>query len=253
MLSDEFNSVFSALFGGNPLYPSTIEVLASNPSGLTREALLKKLRIESGGVISRILVELEEAGFITKLPPFGKQRRQLIYKVWDEFSLFWLSWGKRPSLGDAEKFWYQSRQSAAFYIWSGYAFENLCIKEVESLKCALGISDVKTWAGPATLSTKDGERVQIDLLLVRADRTVTIVEIKHSDGVFAVDTELATILEQRRQAVRANFGERKTVQICLVAVDGVKQSATTERLNLRCLSSHFLFQQEPNIQSEGIR
>jgi len=240
-LREEFDTLFGALFGPNPLYRLIVEVLAEKRSGLTRKALLLKLNGSSGGLVSRILTELEEAGFITKLPSFGKRKREFLFKLWDEFSLFWLKWGERSSLGDAEKFWIQSRQSPAFYSWAGYAFENLCLKEVESLKTALGIADVKTWAGPAMFRGADGRLFQFDLILDRADRTVSVVEIKHSEGEFSVDTKFALELEQRRQVAQRVFGKSKTIQLCLVATDGVNPSTSTERLNLRCFSSRFLF------------
>jgi len=44
----------------------------------------------------------------------------------------------------------------AWQAWSGYAFENLCLKHVPQIKQALGIGGV--WTGISTDSQRDPER-----------------------------------------------------------------------------------------------
>jgi AAA+ ATPase superfamily predicted ATPase len=249
-LKDEFESMFYALFGKNKIYSEMIKTLSSKRKGLSRQDLIKKLKISSGGVTTSILSELEESGFIKKIIPFNnnpraKAERGIAWRVWDEFSLFWLRWGegsgRNHGLGDPAKQWLQARQSASYYEWSGHAFEMVCFKEVEKIRNALGIGDIRAWIGPAVFKSKSGKTAEIDLLFDRADNTLTLVEIKAIDGPLEITTTLQHELERKRQIVQECVGSKKTIQLCILARDGVVENQISKDLSLRTLSADCLF------------
>ncbi len=64
LLADEFNQLFTSLFGEEGIHKKIIELLAQHRYGLTREAILSKLKLPSSGWFSNILIELESSGFI---------------------------------------------------------------------------------------------------------------------------------------------------------------------------------------------
>ncbi len=97
----------------------------------------------NGGNITKVLRELERSSFIAEIIPFGKKKREALYRLVDEYSLFYLTFieGKRAGKKDI---WLQTAQEQSYKIWRGYAFENICMKHVEAIKMALGISGIQT-------------------------------------------------------------------------------------------------------------
>ncbi len=95
--------------------------------GLTRKEIIHARKMPSGGNISTILDELESSDFICKLQPFGRVKREPLYRLIDEFTLFYLRWvekGREPLHGAGQ--WIHLHSTPAWQAWSGYAFENLC-------------------------------------------------------------------------------------------------------------------------------
>ena len=71
-----------------------MEVLTLNRSGVSRNQILATAKIPSRGTASQILKELEESGLINSWIPFGKKSNDAIYRITDEFSLFFFDWLK---------------------------------------------------------------------------------------------------------------------------------------------------------------
>lgn len=66
--------------------------MAATKSGLTKDTLLDKTGIKSGGSSSNIFKELEESDFIAYMPPFGKRKNGGKFRLVDEYSAFYLKW-----------------------------------------------------------------------------------------------------------------------------------------------------------------
>ena len=64
--------------------------LAKKRHGLTSDEILQSISLGSGGSASRRLEELEESGFILSRIPFGKKANETLYRLCDEYSLFYL-------------------------------------------------------------------------------------------------------------------------------------------------------------------
>src|SRR5690606_9440156 len=69
-LITEFKTVFSSLFERFENHEAIVRILAAVRKGLTRNEILKKLKIHSGGTLTNTLIELEESGFIEKYLPY---------------------------------------------------------------------------------------------------------------------------------------------------------------------------------------
>ncbi len=90
-LTNEFNTIYQALFKKAENHLRIVTTLAKYPSGLSQATLLNKANITSGGTASNILQELVESGFILEIPSFKKQYQEKTYKLIDEYSLFYLN------------------------------------------------------------------------------------------------------------------------------------------------------------------
>ena len=72
-LMGEFNELFASLFKDGALYRSMVTAMASRKSGMTRDELIRKLKLTDGGNVTKCLEDLESSGFVRKYAAFGKQ------------------------------------------------------------------------------------------------------------------------------------------------------------------------------------
>ena len=78
---------------------------------MTRNQLIENASLNSGGTTTQLLEELTSSGFITTYVPFGKNQKDLVYKLSDEYSLFYLKFmAKKQFRG--QDIWQQVSQSA---------------------------------------------------------------------------------------------------------------------------------------------
>src|SRR5687768_17255595 len=74
-------------------------------------------------------------------------KNESIYKLSDEYSIFYLKFIEHAKdMGSGS--WLRQYNTAAYTIWSGFAFETVCLKHVLQIRRALGIEGVLTNASP---------------------------------------------------------------------------------------------------------
>src|SRR5581483_10260801 len=177
LLRAEFHLLYASLFEDAERHEQLVRALASKRSGLTRDEVLSATGRSSGGSTTRMLLELEESGFVKAQPQFGNIAKETVYRLVDEYSLFYLQWIERYR-GTGAGAWLARRSSPAFRAWSGLAFEALCLKHVPKLKRALGIEAVETvesvWRSPTPRGKERG--AQVDLVIDRKDQTISLCE-----------------------------------------------------------------------------
>jgi hypothetical protein len=226
-LLDEFDKLFAALFDGHERHVAVIRALARKQSGLSRDELIAATGMASGGTMTAILQELETSGFIAMTTPFGRTARDCLYRLIDELTLFHIRWidGKRHR-ADGESFWAKTHSTPTWHAWSGYAFENLCLKHVAGIKKALGISGVQTdssaWRHAAAVKGDTG--AQIDLLIDRRDGVINVCEMKFCDTEYTIDKKYSAELRNKLEVFRRVTGTRKTLFMTMVTPYGVKSN-----------------------------
>ncbi len=242
LLRNEFHHVYASLFEHAERYERCVRALARHRYGMTRDELLEATGRSSGGATSRLLVELEESGFISSLSQFGHTTKDAVYRVSDEYSLFFLNWVERYK-GNGQNAWLSRRSSPAFRAWSGLAFESVCLKHIRQIKRALGIEAVETEESTWRASTaqKPERGAQIDLVVDRKDHTVSLCELKFSEGEYTLDKGYAADLLERRETFRRSTGSKKTLQLAMVTTYGVKANAWRDELISRCVEMDALF------------
>lgn len=223
-LHNEYYELYDSLFKSPELYIRVVKELSAG-SGMNREEIIKKCDLDGNGKTTRILDDLQECGFIGKIPTYGL-KNQAIYKLTDNFTLFYQKF-VRDTETDDEQFWSHSYQSSVRKAWVGLAFERVCFQHIKNIKQALGISGVVTtvysWrTGPTKPGAGNG--AQIDMLIDRADNTVNICEMKFSNEKYTVSLD-----DHDKIANRANrFGQfiehRKSISITMVTVFGITQT-----------------------------
>jgi AAA+ ATPase superfamily predicted ATPase len=152
-LVNEFERLFESLFEDPKPYVDLIRVIAKHRYGIGQAELLEKAKIPDGGTGVRRLNQLEEAGFVTSLVPYGHKGKGVYYVIDDEYSLFYLHWIEPNRRTIAKKvinpgYWLSQSNKPGWRAWAGYAFESICYKHIDQIRIALNISpgaDIGTW------------------------------------------------------------------------------------------------------------
>lgn len=230
ILAGEFDNLYAALFNASDRHIQVVQALAKKNKGLTRQEILEATKLITGGALSKVLHELTESGFVDKFYPFGKKEKDSLYRLTDEFSLFYFRFmqGKRS----AEKNqWLLKQASPAFTIWSGYAFESVCMKHIQQIKGALQIgavqTDISSWV---FAGNKYDKGAQVDVLIDRADNVINICEMKFSTTEFKIDKRYCGELQRKKEVFKKQSGTRKTMALTLITTYGVHDNAYKEQL-----------------------
>jgi len=223
-LKNEFNNLYKSLFAHSENHERVIRVLADKAKGLTRNEIIDECGFTSGGTTTRILGELEESGFITPYVPFQKRANEGLYKLSDEYSLFYLKFIEHAK--DTEDgSWIRQYGTRAYMIWTGFAFESVCQKHVSQIRRKLEIGGVLT--NTATwrhAPGKGAQGAQIDLLLDRQDHCINICEIKFSGSEFMIDKKYAMDLDNKVNVFRTETRTKKTLFLTMITTYGVRKN-----------------------------
>jgi len=135
--------LYSALFEDATHHEAIVRALAKSGKGLTRNELLKAASLKSGGATTFVLKELIQSGFVMESPPYDNKVKDTMYRLVDEYSLFYLTWIETNRRSGTDM-WLRKSTSRNFDTCSGYAFETLCLKHILQLQKTLGIASVQT-------------------------------------------------------------------------------------------------------------
>lgn len=236
ILYDEFTRLMESLFEQAEINLKLIRAIAKRRYGISREELIRAVKMGSGGSFNKRIRELEAAGFIQGFVPYGREKRNIFYRVIDEYCLFYLSWIEpEMTYGHeiARGYWQAKYHSPQWYDWVGYSFENICIKNAEKIRQALGLQytacSIASWKFISKPGTKtDG--AQIDLLFDRDDGVITLFEIKFSDKPYVIDKEYAKTLAKKIEVFQLRTKTNKQVMLTMVAANGLKRNLWSEDL-----------------------
>jgi len=209
ILSKEYNNLYKALFNNPENHEAIVEALAKTQSGYTREEIITKSKVSAGGPYTRAMVDLIESGFVSEELPYGKKKRGAVYRLIDEYSIFYHRFIK-PNKKANKGIWMTLSTSQKYKIWTGYAFENLCLRHIQEIKNALGIGKVYTENSSFRhTSPNKGEGFQIDLIIDRADKSINLCECKYHSTPLALTAKTAKELTDRKVKFRTETKTKK--------------------------------------------
>lgn len=221
LLREEFSRLYPALFEKSENHISVVATLAKKWKGLTRKEIVKIAKLPEGGGISKIIDELINSGFVSSYYPFGKKKKNMLYRLTDEYSLFYIHFieNKRtPEKG----IWKSLSQTQIYKSWSGYAFESLCLKHIAQIKKALEIGGIYTETSSFLFQgDQDRQGIQIDLLIDRNDHAINICELKFYNDKFIVNRTYAQNLRKKIATFSELTKTRKQVFLTLITTFGL--------------------------------
>lgn len=218
-LRDEYAFLFRSLFNDASAYRRIVETLAKKAKGMTKREIIEELGVTDNGNLTEILDNLCKCDFIRKYSAFGKKERDMMYQLVDHYCLFYLRYVQHDNSQDQHR-WSHTIDNSAKQAWSGYAFEQVCLRHIEQIKQALKIdtilSDVCSW---------QNAEAQIDLVIERNDHTINLCEMKYRQEPFSVTKKYYEEMSNRRELFRKATKSTKALHLTIVTPFGIKDNA----------------------------
>lgn len=220
----EYDKIFISHFGKNPNYERTIRFLAGKKYGAGRKEIVEHLKVDNSGELSRILENLELAGFIAGIVPFDKKNNSVLkrYFLADNYISFYLNFiepRKKQNQIDNTDFINNIYSSAQFKSWLGISFELLCYHHRHLIARKLGFGQIEYTAGPYFRHNKNSKLkgVQVDLIFYRKDKVFVVCEIKYQEKTIGI----SILNELAEKIAKIPELENKTVQKVLISAGKV--------------------------------
>jgi len=215
-LRDEFRYLYASIFRNPDNYIKIVEALGKKKAGMTREEIIDTTKLANSGDLTTKLEELGSCGFIRKYTFYGMKKKNSVYQLIDNFTLFYYKFlSDNPS---DEHFWSNQINTPMINAWSGLAFERVCLEHVSRIKNKLGISgvisDINSWS---CKSDPDAglNGSQIDLLIVRKDQVINLCEMKYSDYEYTItektDREIRNKISDLLTATKTKYAIHPTL------------------------------------------
>lgn len=220
-LRDEFGQLYPALFDHSENHISIVRALANKWSGLSRSEIISATKLTNGGGLTKTLEELQYSGFIAEYLPFGRIKRETVYRLTDEYSLFYLRFIETLQKEGAG-IWKNFHQTPNYRTWGGYAFESICLKHLPEIKKSLGIEGVFATSSSFYQKGSDAmEGCQIDLLIDRDDMVINLCEIKWVGTDFILNKKYAADLRKKIALFQHYSNTKKQIFLTLITTHGI--------------------------------
>ena len=238
---DEFRKVFKSLFKKAENHIAVVTALEKKGMGMTRNEIIEAAHQTNNGNLTRLLNELEECSFIRSYIPFKKSKKDRLYQLIDPFTLFHFRF-----MSDAQNYlkgyWMKMQASDQYESWCGYAFEVVCLNHLDQIVKALGIDgSINTpcsWFYRPTkgmlLDDVDEDLkhgAQIDLLIDRSDKCISICEMKYSQNEYEITKSYNDHLNRRMRIFRKVTKTRKTLLPTFITPNGLLDNSYARKLS----------------------
>lgn len=238
-MHDEFSYIYSSMFRSPDKYIKVVESLSGKKSGLTRDEIITKAKLESNGQLSQILTDLIECGFVRKYCHTDKKLKDAIYQLVDCYTLFYYQFVK-GSDGRDEEYWLKIIHTPRYNTWCGLAFERVCPLHTRQIKSALGISGILanlySWH---IKKTEYHPGAQIDLLIDRADNIINVCEIKYAPNGYEVTANALQNLGTKIGVFQQYLPNGKFVSPVWITSNGIKKTKYSGSIHWQVTAEQF--------------
>lgn len=245
-LYQEYDFLMESLFRNSDHHQGILNALAKNRYGLSRADIAKAIGKQDGGGLDRYLSELAACNFISEYVPFGKKKQGAYFRLVDEYIIFYkyfLQPLRSKGIKTPKDYWLKNLNTPKYNSLMGYNFETLCQKHVDSILEALSIAgmqvEVSTWN--CKPKNKEEQGMQIDLVLDRADRVVSLCEIKYSRDPLVINSRELKKYSERSSLFKHYSKTRKAVNSILISNAGVIANSNLESAFVKVLTGEDLF------------
>ena len=231
-LQNEFDALYASLFRNPTHHIEVVTALGTKKAGMTRGEIVATLGQDTGGTLTNVLKELEQCGFIRAYNTIGKSKKDTVYQLIDNYTLFYFKFIKANKQQD-EHFWSRSLTKPVYAAWSGLAFERVCLQHLSQIKTALGIAGVSSNAYSWIYRPKEiGETgVQIDLLIDRDDQVINLCEMKFSCDRYTITKQYDEDLRHKVNVFQLKSATRKAVRLTMITTYGLTPNPYAGNIN----------------------
>jgi len=221
----EYTSLFKSLFYDKASqHKKIMDLLASKQSGFTIAELEKNLSDIKASTLKTHIDELVDTGFIKGIQRVNYKTKFTRYMVIDSFILFYTKWVKPLSRNDLSSYvdyFTKKVQSPEYVIWTGFAFETICIANIHLYLAQRGLgAEVKSvgyWEYKPSSADTEEKGAQIDILIAYNNHVYDIVECKYYNQIFTIDKAYAENLwHKKQQFIKYGMESRKKYDIKLI-------------------------------------
>jgi hypothetical protein len=190
---------------------------------MTSSEIAKTTSID-GKRLAKMLNNLERCDFIMKFRYYGKNSNDIIYKLTDFYTLFYIKYIEIYKDSYDEQWWQHHSISHSVESWQGLTFELLCLMHIRQIRLALNIGGVATevsaWFDQAD-KKKAVRGSQIDLIIERADRIIHLCEMKFSQSEYRITADYEEKLRTRMALFKEKTKNKQTLVHTFVTTFGV--------------------------------
>jgi uncharacterized protein len=241
-LQNEFENLYKALFRNASLHLDIVRILQKKLYGLTRQEIVAQLKYSDGGTFTKALNELIQCDFIIELPSYSKKTNHIVYRLIDEFTIFYLKF-MQSKLSFGSNYWLKQAATNEYKVWCGLAFENLCFKHTQQIAAALKLQAIYTnFYSYRHNADNDYPGVQIDMVIDRADNIIDIIEIKFSNNAFIISKDYARKLGIKKAVFEQQTKTRKLVQLSFLTTLGLASNIHSNSIVANSIEITDLFQ-----------
>ncbi len=229
--TNEFETIFKEQFRTTAYYEAIVKLLSEENLSLTE--IGRKISFEAGGALKKYLTNLESAGFVEEwgsISPYGAKTRTRNYRLADPFlraHFKFISPNKKRIQSNAGNDLVDAIMGDKWNSFFGQAFDWLILANIEKVIELLEVpmSDIIQY-GPYFKQPSRGkirERgVQIDLMLVRKDNVITVIENK-----FTKDPVGSYIQDEVQAKIdKLDLSKGFTVEKVLISANGATKSVS---------------------------
>ena len=241
-LVGEFDRLFRSLFKNSNGYVSIVEALRAKNKGMTRLEIIEATNLPNNGKLTRMLAELEQCDFVRSFSPFGKKKKEVMYQLIDPFTLFYFKFiqGKGSFL---DGYWVKMQSTAEYESWCGYAFEVVCLHHINQIVRALGIDGCInvpcSWSyrpSASVMSDADADDdlkhgTQIDLLIDRSDKSISVCEMKYCSGEYEISRTYNEHLMRRMNIFKKVTKTKKTIVPIFITPFGLYNNMYSRKIS----------------------
>lgn len=244
---NEFETLFKEQFKVVKNYETIVQLLSRK--SLSKEQIAKEFNQGPGGSLTGTLENLERAQFIKSFSPidFDKsiKTKTKRYVLWDEWIRFYLTFLQpRLSIIKANTYTplFEQLIGKRLAIYTGLAFERLCLKNVHLILSALEVDmgDL-IYFGPyfrqGQRSKQSKPRVQIDLMLMRDRNLLTLIECKFKDE----PEDLQVIKDFDNKILSIKAPKKFSIEKVLISATGATEAVTDSEYFNKILRIEDLF------------
>ncbi len=93
-LWDEFEHLYRTLFSNSEYYISVVAALSEKRGGLTRNEISTKIKVSTGGELSKVLNNLVLSGFVSVCDFYERKKKDTLYQLSDYYTMFYFKFIK---------------------------------------------------------------------------------------------------------------------------------------------------------------